>query len=191
MRSRTALTSAPSNAAPARRRGDALRVGRDARLPIAVVVARNQIGGRQDFLDRRVEPAIDAVPDQLAADEQHEHGGNQRHAEQHGDELSAEARERQRPPPLDDQLDDVAREHEREAEQDREVGGPEAVEDELGEEVGRETRRAVRERDDADERGEQEDHAREDEPRVVAQRAARRGHLQLILSRSADPSARS
>ena len=107
--------------------------------------------------------------------------------EQDGDELSAESRKRQRPPPFDDQLDHVAREHEREAEQNREVGGPQAVQNKFREEVGREAGRAVRERDDADERGEQDDHAREDEPRIVAQRAARRGHRQLILSRSADP----
>ena len=155
-------------------------LGRDARLPIAVVVARDQIGGRQHLLDRRVEPAIDAVPDELAADEQHQDRRDQRHPEQHGDELSAESRERQRPPPLDDQFDHVAREHEREAEQNRQVGGPQAVQHRLGEEVGGQAGRAVRERDDADERGDEDDHARQDEPRVVTQRAARRNHLQWM-----------
>ncbi len=140
MRSRTAPTSAPSNAAPVRAAAIRCGVGRDASLPIAVVVARNQIGRRQHLFDRRVEPAIDAVPNQLAADQQHEHRGDQRHAEQHRDELSAESRERQRAPPLDDQLDDVAREHEREAEQNREVRRPQAVQDEFGEEVGRQAR---------------------------------------------------
>ena len=162
MRSRTAPTSAPSNAAPAQSAGQALGVGGDARLPIAVVVARDQIGGGEHFFDRRVEPAIDAVANQLAADQQDEHGGNQRHAEQHRHELAAEARERQRAAPLDDELDDVAREHEREAEEDREVGRPQAVEDEFGEEIGREPGRAVRERDDPRQRGEQDDHARQE-----------------------------
>ena len=43
---------------------------------------------------------------------QHEHRRHERHAEQQRDQLGAEPRERQRPPPLDDQLDDVARQHE-------------------------------------------------------------------------------
>ncbi len=168
-------------------------VGRHPFLTIAVVVARDQIGGGEHFLDRRAEPAIDAVANQLAAHEQDEHGGNERHAEQHGHELPAEARERQRAAPLDDELDDVAREHEREAEEDREVGRPQPVKDEFGEKVGRESGRSIRQRNNPHQRGEQDDHACQNEPRIVAQRAARRHHGQpcLIPWRSADLSTRS
>ena len=151
----------------------ALGIVGHAHLAIAVVVAGDQIRGGQDILDGRVEPSIDAVSDQLAADQQDEHGRNQRHAEQDRHQFSAEARERQRSAPLDDQLDHVPREHERQTQQDREVGCPEAVEDELGEEIGRQARGTVGERDDAAQRGKQQDHPGEDEPRVVAQRPAR------------------
>ncbi len=177
----------PVKGSPGQCSGETPRIGRDASLPIAVVITRDEVGRREHFLDRRVEPAIDAVPDQLATDKQHEHRRDQRHPEEDRDELSAESRERQGPPPFNDQLDHVTREHEGEAEQDREVCGPQAVQDSFGQEIGSQPGRAVCKRDDADERGQQDDHAHEDEPRVVAQRAARRCHRQLILSRSAGP----
>ena len=48
-----------------------------------VVVAGDLVRRRQDLVHRRVEPAVDAVADQLAADDQHEHRRHERHAEQH------------------------------------------------------------------------------------------------------------
>ena len=76
--------------------------------------------------------------------------------EQHGHELGAEARERQRAPPLDDQLDDVARQHEHQRDQHRQVGDRQRVEHDLGEEVGREAGGAAGERDERDERADQQ-----------------------------------
>ena len=92
--------------------------------------------------------------------------------EQRRHELGAEARERQRAAPLDDQLDDVAREHEDERHQDREVGGRERVEHELGEEVGRERRRAVRQREQPGERADERGDAEQDQLGVVEERPA-------------------
>ena len=46
------------------------------------------------------------------------------------DQLDAETRKRQRPPPFDDQLDDVAGQHERQGHQHRQVRGRQRVEHE-------------------------------------------------------------
>ena len=109
----------------------------DQQLPLVIVVARNLVGRRQDLVHRRVEPAVDARANQLAADDQHEHRRHERHRQQQDDQLGAETRERQRLPPLDDQLHDVARQHEDERDQHRQVGGRQRVEHELAEEIGR------------------------------------------------------
>ncbi len=93
-------------------------------LPIVVVIAGDVFRRGQYFLDRRVEPPVHAVADQLAAHDQHQHGRNDRHAQQNRHQLCAESRERKGFAALDDQLDDVAGKHEGEAEQNRDVGRP-------------------------------------------------------------------
>ena len=158
----------------AERARDAGGVVGDAHLPVVVVVAGDVLGGRQHFFDGRVEPAVHAVADQLAADDQHQHGRNERHAQQDRHQLGAESRKRQRFAALDDQLDDVARQDEREAEQNRDVRRPQGVQHELGEEIGGQARGAVRQGDDARQCGEQEQHAGKNEARIVAQRTTRR-----------------
>ena len=100
--SRTALTSAVVEVHAGERPRDALGVVAHARLPVVVVVAAIVLAAEQNLVHRRVEPAIHAVANQLAADDQHQHRRDERHPEQHGHQLRAEARERQRPPPLDD-----------------------------------------------------------------------------------------
>jgi hypothetical protein len=113
-------------------------------------------------------------PNQLAAGQQHQHRRDDGQAEQRGDQLQAEARERQAAAPLHDQLDDVAREHEAEREQHRHVGDRERVQQHLAHEVGIEARRAGRELDDRDQAEQQQDDAGENQARVVAKRAALR-----------------
>ena len=142
-----------------------------------VVVAGDLVRRRQDLVHRRVEPAVDAGADQLAADDQHEHRRDERHPEQQRDQLRAEPRERQRPAPLDDQLDDVARQHEAPAPRASSGRRPTArrARTRSGSPASS-RRRPVREEQRGDERhGEQQD-AAEDQPRVVAERpAAARG----------------
>ena len=135
-----------------------------------VIVAGNRVRRRQYVFDRRVEPPIDAGANQLAADDEHEQRWNKRHPKEHRHELGSEARERQSLAALDDQLDDVARQNEREAEQHREVGCPQRVQHELGEKVRREAGRSVGQQHDADQGRHQQQHARENEPRIVAKR---------------------
>ena len=105
------------------RAGNPRRVIAHLHLPLVVVVARDLVRRREDLVHRRVEPAVHARPDQLAADDQDQHRGHQRHREQQRDELGAEPRERQPAPPFHHQLHDVAREQPDEDEEDGEVGG--------------------------------------------------------------------
>ena len=118
-------------------RASAVGVRGDGARALGVVVAGDLAGRAEHLVDRRREPAAGAVADQLAADDQHQHRRDQRHAEQHRHQLGAEPRERQRPPPLDDQLQDVARQHEDQREHQRQVGDRHRVEHDLAEQVGR------------------------------------------------------
>ena len=152
---------------------DPVRVVGDEQLVFAIVVARDLIRRRENLVHRRVEPAFDARADQLAADDEDERGGHDGHRHQDGDELGAEPRERQRPPPLDDDLDQVAGQHERQRREHRHVGGDERIEHELGEELGREAQAVGRDEHRHEHRHEHGD-ADEDETRTVAKSPARR-----------------
>ena len=143
-------------------------------LLLVVIVARDLIGRRQNLGHRRVEPAIDVRADQLAADDEHQHGRHERHAEQQRDELRSEPRKRQRLSPLDDQLDDVASQHEQERHDHCQVRGRQTVEDELAQEVWRKAGRAACRDEQRRKSDEEDDDAGEDQPRVVAERTARR-----------------
>jgi hypothetical protein len=150
---------------PQRERGDDT-------LLLLVVVGGNPLRRRQHLLHRRVEPAIDAVANELAADDQHQHRRNDRHPEQRRHQLGAEARERQRAPALHDELDDVARQDERQRHEDREVGRRQRVEDELGEKVGCQRRRPAGEREQRGQRADERRDAEQNELGVVEERAA-------------------
>ncbi len=141
----------------------------DEHPALAVVVARNPVRRREHFVHRRVEPAVHVRADQLAADDEHEDRRNEGHPQEQQHELGAEPRERQRLAPLDNQLDDVARQDEQERREHREVRGRQRVQDELAEEVGREARTA-RDDDERHERRDEHGDARENQPRVVAER---------------------
>ena len=145
----------------------------DQQLALVVVVARDLVGRRQDLVHRRVEPPVDARADQLAADDEHQDRRHERHREQEHDQLGAEARERQRLPPLHDELDDVARQHEDQRDEHRQVGSGERVEHELAEKIRRETRRASGDHQQRDQHADEDADAGEDEARVVPERTAR------------------
>ena len=150
--------------------GDALRVIGDDRLAVPVVVHRDLVRGSQHVVDRLAEPALRAAPDQLAADDQHQDGRDDRQPQHREHQLRAEARERQAAAPLDQQLHDVARQHEHQRQHHRQVGGRQRVEHDLAEEIGVELGRLIREDDHRGQRAEQEDDAEENQPRVVAKR---------------------
>ena len=154
------------------RPGDPRGVAGDALLPLAVVVLRDPRRRCQHVVDRLAEPLLGAAANQLAADDEHEDARHDRQAEQRQHELGAEPRERQAAAALDHELDDVAREDEDERHEHRQVGGGERVEHDLGQEVGVELGRAVGEPDHRHERGDEDEDAEEDEPRVVAKRPA-------------------
>ncbi len=155
----------------ASRRAVAGRILTHRNLTFVVVVGRDLVRARKDLVHRRVEPAIDVAPNQLAPDDEHDQRRHQRHDEQQRDQLGPKTRERQASPPLHHHFDDVARQHEDERQQHREVGRRQGVKDELGQEVRRETGRAIGERENADERRRKNDDGDEDQPGVVAERA--------------------
>jgi hypothetical protein len=145
-------------------------------LPLVVVVARDRIRRGQDFVHRRVEPALGARANQFAADEKDEDCRHERHAEEQQDQLGAEPRERQRAPLLDDQLDDVARQNEHQRGQHRDIGRRQGVENEFAQEARREARRPARGGQQREQHAQQHHDAGEDQPRVVAERPPR-AHL--------------
>ena len=153
---------------------DPRRVIGDLHLPLLVIVGGNLVRRAENLVHRRVEPSVDAAADQLAADDEHEDGGHERHREEQRDELRAEPGERQPATPLDDQLDDVAAEQPDEDDENREVRGRQRVQDELAEEVGRQPRRAVGNREDRDEDRDEQQDPREDQARIVAEGTAGR-----------------
>ena len=138
-------------------------------LPVVVVVARDPLGRIQHLVHRRVEPAVDAVEDELAAHQQHEHRGDERHGEEHEDQLRAEPRERQPALPLDQHLDDAAGEDEHQRHQHREVDDRQRVEDELAQEVRRELAGPVQQQHHAGERQHEGENPEEHLQRVVAE----------------------
>ena len=144
----------------------------DRLLAIAVIVRRQLIRQREHFLNRLTEPLIDRAQHDVGADDEHQHGRNQRHPEQHEHQLRAEPNERNGPPPLDEQLDDVARQHEGQGEQHHHVGRRQGVENDLGEEVRRQARRAIGEDENAREDRDEDEDAREDQARAVPERPA-------------------
>src|SRR5580765_6151155 len=146
----------------------------DQQLPLVIVVARNLVGRRQDLVHRRVEPAVDARANQLAANDQHEYRRYERHGQQQDNQLGTEARERQRLPPFDDQLHDVARQYEDERDQHRQIGGRERVEYELAEEIRREPRGAAGDGQQRDQDADKNGDTGENQPRVVPEGTARR-----------------
>ena len=147
-------------------RGMPLHIG-----PAFVVVAnRDGLGRRHHLPDRVGEPARRAVANELSADQQHQHGRDDRQPEQRQHQLGAEAREWQSAPPLHHQLDDVARQDEGERDQHHQHARGERVDDNLGEEVGVHLRRLVGEDAHADESRDQGNDPEQDQARVVTER---------------------
>ena len=141
---------------------------RDHRLALAIVVNGDPVRGAQNVVDRLRHPFLRAASYQLATDDQHQHGRNDRQPEQREDQLGAEAREREPAAPFNNQLDDIARQDEDERQQHREIGGRQRVENDLGEEVRVQLGGAIGQRDHRHEGDEQRRHAEQDEPRVIA-----------------------
>ena len=105
-------------------------------LPLVVVIAGDFVRRRQNLVHRRIEPAVHAGANQLAADQQHEHGRNERVGEQQQDELRPKPGEWQRPPAFDHQLDDVASQNEAERDEHGEIARQQRIQNDLAQEVG-------------------------------------------------------
>ena len=152
-------------------RGNPRGVGLDACFPLAIVVPGNLRRERRTSSIGTRSQRSRAAPNQLAADDQHEHRRHDRQAEHRQDQLGAEARERQAAPPLDNQLDDVARQHEHEHDEHRQIRGRDRVEDDFAQEVRVELGRTVRERHHRHQRRQQQPDAEQYEPGIVAEGA--------------------
>ena len=144
-------------------------------LVVPVPFTRERLRGDQDLVDWRTEPARGHVADDAAAADQDEHGRNDRHRQQRGDELGAEPRERRRAPLFHPQLEQVAREHEEQRDQQRDVNGEQRVEDDVGEERQRDFRGPLRQPEQTTEHRDQQQRGGDQDTGVVERAPARLG----------------
>ena len=151
-------------------RDERCRLRRHCRFTIAVERTGDAVGRAQHVGDRLAEPARGRLPDQLGPGRQDQQRRNDGQPEERGDELEAEAGERQAAPAFDRELDDITGQHEGEREQHRYVGDRQRVEHRFAEEVGIELRCPIGDADDDDEAGEEQQDPGENQPRVVAKR---------------------
>ena len=129
-------------------------------------------------LDVDVEPAVDGLPDEVAADEQQQDRRRHRHQQEDEQELDPQARAEDAAPPLHQHPDEVAAEDEDEDEQQRQVEDRQPVEQRRGEEVGLEVAALAQEPLGQEEDEQQPAGHGEHEPDVVLERLPR--HRQSV-----------
>ena len=129
-----------------------------------------RLGRREDALHVHVEPAVDGLLDQVAADDEEEERGSHRHQQEDEHQAQPEARAQDAPSSLEEHAHEVPAEDEEKAQEEREVENGEAVEQDRREEVGREVA-ALAEQDLDDQEQPQDGADRgQDEARVVPKR---------------------
>ena len=108
----------------------------------AARLERRSVDGEPEALRRRqhplgvdVEPAVDGLAQEVAADEQDQERWSDRHQQEHEQQLHAQPRAEDPPPPLHQHADEVSAQDEDEHEQQREVDDRQAVEERRGQEV--------------------------------------------------------
>ena len=83
--------------------------------------AAERLRGGEQPLDVHVEPAVDRLPDQVAADQQHQQRRRDGHQQEHEQQLHAQPGAEDAAPPLHQHAHEVAAQHEQQHEQQRQV----------------------------------------------------------------------